>query len=220
MDEPARVGILGGTFDPIHFGHLRAAESLRELMGLNRIRFVPARVPPHKQSGGVATAEDRYEMVRCAVRNEPHFEVSRVEIERSGPSYTVETLAEIRRRHPDEALFFLTGSDAFRDIRTWKQWEELLDNYSFIVHARPGWGLVAAMDAVPERMRSRIVTVGAEEPPPKRVGPTLYFAEPLTLNISATEIRRLARCGRSIHYLVPLEVEDYIRENRLYEDVR
>ena len=229
--SPERIGILGGTFDPVHFGHLRAAESIREAMALSRLLFVPARLPPHKSRPSVASADDRYQMVASAVRGSPHFSVSRVELDREGPSYTIDTLTELGRERPRARLFFIIGIDAFREIRSWRRWEELLASYSFVVHGRPGYGLAGAYEVVPPPLRLRLVEVGPgstagqgpDAPPgplgpagPPGHGPALYLVSALTLNISSTEIRALVRQGRSIRYLVPAEVEDYITSRRLY----
>jgi len=213
-----RWGVLGGTFDPIHFGHLRAAESVREAMVLDRIVFVPSRVPPHKARPAVTSAEDRYLMVEAAVSLQPTFEVSRIEIERQAPSYTIDTLAQLAGQDPEREVFFITGIDAFREIRTWRQWEELLRTYSFIVHGRPGYGLAGAFEVVPEELRSRLVEIRNGAPPSSERGPSIYLVNALTLNISATEIRAFVRAGRSIRYLVPPEVESYIAEHRLYKE--
>ncbi len=213
-----RLGVLGGTFDPVHLGHLRAAESVREAMGLDRILFVPACIPPHKARPTVTSAEDRYRMVQAAVGNEPTFEVSRLEIERQGPSYTADTLAELAKQDPPGEIFFITGIDAFRDIRSWERWEELLRAYSFVVHGRPGYGLAGAFEAVPDSLRSQLVEIRNGVSAPSGRGPSIYLVNALTLNISATEIRAIVRSGRSIRYLVPPEVESFIAEHRLYQE--
>jgi nicotinate-nucleotide adenylyltransferase len=212
-----RLGVLGGTFDPVHLGHLRAAESIREAMRLDRVLFIPASVPPHKARPSIASAEERYDMVAAAVRGSPHFSVSRVELDREGPSYTIDTLAEIAAGEPDAELFFIIGIDAFREIQSWKRWEELLRKYSFVVHGRPGYGLAGAYEVVPRDLRSRLVEVGSAPLDESRGRPALFLVSALTLNISSTEIRALLRQGRSIRYLVPAEVEDYIIGRRLYQ---
>ena len=113
MSRDERLGILGGTFDPLHLGHLRAAESVREAMSLDRIVFIPSRTPPHKMRPGIAPAEDRYRMVLRALENEPAFTVSSVEVERQGPSYTIDTLSALAKRHAGTEIFFITGIDSF-----------------------------------------------------------------------------------------------------------
>lgn len=211
-----RLGVLGGTFDPVHFGHLRAAESIREAMGLDGVLFVPARVPPHKSRPSIASAEDRFQMAAAAVRGSAHFSVSRIELDREGSSYTIDTLTVLGRERPEAQLFFIVGIDAFREIRSWRRWEELLGSYSFVVHGRPGYGLAGAYEVVPPQLRSRLVEVGPVPLVREAPGPALYLVSALTLNISSTEIRALVRQGRSIRYLVPAEVEDYIISRRLY----
>jgi len=213
-----RLGVLGGTFDPVHYGHLRAAESVREAMRLDRIVFVPARVPPHKARPTVTGAEDRYQMVKAAVSPQPTFEVSRIEIERRGPSYTLDTLDQLAGENSGRQIFFITGIDAFREIRTWHRWEDLLGSYSFIVHGRPGYGLAGAVEVVPDSLRSRVVELRDGAEPPLERGPSIYLVSALTLNISATEIRALIRAERSVRYLVPPEVESYIVKHRLYQE--
>ena len=213
-----RCGVLGGTFDPVHYGHLRAAESVREAMALDRVVFIPARVPPHKARPTVTPAEDRYRMVEAAVSLQPAFTVSPVEIERQGPSYTWDTLNQLASEDAAREIFFITGIDAFREIRTWHRWEELLRCHSFIVHGRPGYGLAGAYEVVPDSLRSRLVELRNGAQPPRGRGPCIYLVSVPTLNISATEIRAFVRAGRSVRYLVPPEVEAYIMEHRLYRE--
>lgn len=196
----SKVGVLGGTFDPLHFGHLRAAEVARDELTLERVLFVPAFNPPHKLGGTVTDASVRVSMLELVLADEDGFELSSIEIERGGRSYTIETLDELQRRHPDAEYWFITGSDAFLEIRTWKDWEVLLERYAFAVHERSGVGLEEASRAVPSSLHGRIVFLQSE-----------------MLTVSSTEIRSSVRDGRSIGFLVPGAVEDYIRRNRLYE---
>ncbi len=195
----SKVGVLGGTFDPLHFGHLRAAEVARDELRLETVLFVPAANPPHKPGRGVTDASARVSMLQLALADEEGFELSNIEIERGGASYTIETLDELQRRQPDAEYWFITGSDAFVDIRTWKDWEELLERYAFVVHERPGVALERASRAVASSFHQRIVFLRRE-----------------MLNVSSTEIRRSVRDGHSVRFLVPEAVGDYIRRNRLY----
>ena len=196
----SKVGVLGGTFDPMHCGHLRAAEVARDELALETVLFVPAANPPHKPGRGVTGASARVSMLELALADEIGFELSNIEIERGGPSYTIETLDELQRRQPDAEYWFITGSDAFLDIGTWKDWETLLGRYTFAVHERPGVDLEKASRAVASSFHQRIVFLRRE-----------------MLNVSSTEIRRSVRDGHSIRFLVPKAVDDYIRRNRLYE---
>jgi nicotinate-nucleotide adenylyltransferase len=157
-------------------------------------------------------------MVEAVVEKEPSFAVSRIEIEREGPSYTIDTLAELQKSLPGTELFFITGIDSFRDIQTWNRWEELLESYAFIVHARPGSGLTMAYESVPEGMRSMLIELSDDPARPAGRGGTVYLIRAVTLDVSSTEIRAMVRAGRSIRFLVPAAVEAYIQKNRLYRE--
>jgi nicotinate-nucleotide adenylyltransferase len=210
-----RIGVLGGTFDPLHYGHLRAAEVARERGSLDKVIFVPAATPPHKTDEPIADAHHRTRMVELALRGETEFELSRIEVERGGPSYTIDTLTELSERSPQASWFFITGTDAFVEIRTWHRWEELLDNDSFIVHERPGCSIDRVMAVVPEALCDRV-----RELPMGRAlgtGPRILLLRDTMLDVSSTEIRRILREGRTIRFLVPDAVEDYLRECRLYD---
>jgi nicotinate-nucleotide adenylyltransferase len=210
-----RVGVLGGTFDPLHLGHLRAAEVVREALRLDKVLFVPAATPPHKtahDSRHVTEAAHRVEMLSRALAEEPFFEVSRVEIDRGGRSYTVETLEELAARSTDR-FFFVTGTDAFLEIRTWKSWEKLLNEYWFVVHERPGYPIEEARQVLPRGVDAAILDESTHSLRSER---RVSFLRRPMLDVSSTEIRRSIRENRSIRFLVPDSVADYIRENRLY----
>lgn len=218
MTRRERLGVLGGTFNPLHLGHLRAAETVRESMLLDQILFVPARVPPHKSDPDITPAEDRYHMIQDAIGSESSFEVSRIEIDREGPSYTIDTLRELEKRRPEADIFFITGVDSFIDIQTWWHWKELLESYPFIVHSRPGCDLKDAFEVLPGHRRSRLVPLTDGATPTVEGQAKVYLTEIVTLNISSTEIRAMVRGGRSIRFLVPIEVEAFIHSHRLYRD--
>ena len=207
-----RIGVLGGTFDPLHLGHLRAAEVVRDAMRLDRVLFVPAATPPHKASPAT-DAEHRFGMLERALAGEPFFEVSRVEIDRGGRSYTIETLEALAAGSKGSRFFFVTGTDAFSEIRTWKSWQRLLGAHWFVVHERPGFPVEAVKDALPEGISSRVLDESELEPGTE---PRVLFLRRPMLKVSSTEIRRSIRENRSIRFLVPDAVADYIRENRLY----
>ena len=196
-----RIGILGGTFDPIHMGHLITAEIVRVSAALDEIIFIPAERPPHKENKGEAPAEDRLLMVQCAVEGNPAFSVSDIELRREGPSYTVDTIAALSEQLGDAELFFITGADAMNDLYRWHDPVRLLHSCTFIVAARQGVELdesrLAEQFSPEQRSRIRIV-------------PTPH------LEISSTVIRARVRAGRSIRYLVPRAVELYIEERGLY----
>lgn len=189
------IGLLGGTFDPIHLGHLRAAENAREAFGLARVIFVPAARPPHRPEP-LTPALDRYAMTCLAVAGHPGFEVSDLEMRREGPSYTVDTLAALAEAAPGEELVLIVGGDTFPEVRTWRQAERIFELAVLGVVERPGE--TAAPDA--------------EVAPGARV----RHAEGPALDVAATRVRERVSRGLSVRYLVPDGVADYIAKRRLY----
>ena len=189
---------MGGTFDPIHHGHLVAAEDARFALSLDKVVFVPAGRPWQKSEREVSPAELRYEMTRLAVAGEDAFEVSRVEIERNGPTFTVDTLREFRRCSPGADLFFITGSDAILQILTWKDADDALRLATFVAVTRP----THRVEGLSPELRERISVL-----------------EIPALAISSTDIRRRVAEGRPIRYLVPDAVALFINEHGLYRSV-
>lgn len=193
---------MGGTFDPIHNGHLVAASEVADLLGLDEVVFVPTGTPWQKDRH-VTAAEDRYLMTVIATASNPRFSVSRVDVDRGGPTYTTDTLRDLRGRYPDCELFFITGADALASILTWQGWEELFDLATFIGVSRPGYELTAAhiveaFDRLPD---------GA-----------LRLVEVPALAISSSDCRARAAGGRPIWYLVPDGVVQYVTKRRLYRE--
>jgi nicotinate-nucleotide adenylyltransferase len=213
------VGILGGTFDPIHYAHLRLAEELADRLDLAQVRFVPAHVPPHRAAPRV-TAAHRLEMARLAVRGNPRFQVDDRECRRAGPSYTVDTLAELRSELGERTpLMLLMGEDAYLALETWSRWQRLFELAHIVVAGRPGF------DLAPERLPSALaaatrlrMTGEARDLHATGAGRVLA-ADTTELAISATEIRRLVGAGRSARYLLPEDVLVYIRSHHLYKDI-
>lgn len=194
---------MGGTFDPIHIAHLVTAEAALEQFGLDKVIFVPAGLPPHKLDHVITPAEHRYNMVALATASNKRFEVSRIEIERPGPSYSVDTVEEMRRRQPENTkLYFITGVDAILDIETWHRPERLFQLCHFIAAQRPGY----SQQAAPEIMWR----LG------QRYGCQILLVDAPAIAISSSDLRRRASDGRSIKYLVPEAVEDYIQKHGLY----
>jgi nicotinate-nucleotide adenylyltransferase len=198
--EEVRIGVLGGTFDPVHNGHLHIAEVLRQALRLSRIIWVPAGQPPHKQGQIVSSDEDRLQMLHLALASSPTDEISLVDVERRGPSYTSDTLEALRRDLGPERVFFLMGEDSLRDFPTWHHPDRILNLAELAVAGRPG------VDADLERLsrdlpavKGRVHLVPAEE-----------------LAISSSDIRRRVRANESIRDLVPPAVADYIGEHNLY----
>jgi len=198
-----RVGVFGGTFDPIHLGHLAVARSIQSSLGLDNVVFVPAGQPWLKADTPVSRVEDRVQMLRLALARRRALELSTIEADRPGPSYTVDTMETLQRQLGSDAdFFFLLGSDALMDIAKWKEPQRLIQLCQLVAFARPGFGLptMEALEVAVPGISMRVV-----------------FAEVPQVNIRATDIRRRIAEGRSIQRLVPRAVERYILEHGLYE---
>lgn len=210
----ARVGILGGTFNPIHLAHLRCAEEVREAQKLDRVLFIPSATPPHKAGRELLAVEHRLRMARLAVAGNPNFKVSGIEIERPGHSYSVDTLRLLRAQMPGVAFSFIMGADAFREIETWKEYESLFSLCDIVVISRPPYDHCALAEALPVAVRSQFCY--SENVLEHRTGNKTIFQHVTDLDISASSIRRRLARGLSIRYLVPPSVEDYITQHGLY----
>ncbi len=226
-----RIGIMGGTFDPIHLGHLRAAQEIYLAFGLDRIIFVPAARPPHKEEGVKASALHRYEMVSLATVFTPSFTVSPIELKRPGKSYSVETVREFTRIYgPETKIYFILGVDAFLEMGTWKEARELLRLTRVIVTARPGWRLDEVERSLtpahrrllgdPQLKYARVGEIDAELLEREFRPGLVLLVEVVSLDISSSEIRQLVEQGRSVRFLVPDTVAAYIEKNRLYQPAR
>jgi nicotinate-nucleotide adenylyltransferase len=211
-----KLGILGGSFDPIHLGHLRCAEEVREALDLERIVFVPAASPPHKPGRRLADAASRLAMVELAIADNPRFAVSDLELERSGISYSVDTLERFREREPEAALHFIIGADAFREVQTWRDVPRLFELASVVVANRPPDRLETTIAHLPVAAREAFCYDPLTLSYRHRSGTELRFVAITALDVSATAIRRRVHEGLSIRYLVPAGVERFIRERQLY----
>jgi nicotinate-nucleotide adenylyltransferase len=215
-----RIGIFGGTFDPIHAGHLRAAEAVRRRFGLDRILFVPSNTPPHKRRPSVAPAPARLKMVELAVRGRRGFEANAIEVRSRSTSYSVITIEKIGKLFPGARLFFILGADAFLEIKTWREWRRVLDLCALIVMTRPGTSLRAARSVLQPEYRSRMISLR----PATKIGPalaagrTIFFLRIDALPVSSTDIRRRIREGRSIDVRVPDPVAAAIGARKLYQE--
>ena len=196
----ARTGVLGGSFNPIHYGHLLLADEVLEALGLDRILFVPAGVPPHKSPALLAPAEDRYAMVKLATAAHPRFEVSDVELRRAGPSYTVDTLEALRIPRPD--LYLLVGSETFLDLLSWREPRRIAELAQLVVVPRVG----SAFD--PDSAAARKIV--------REVGQEPLIVRATSLPISASDLRRRVREGRSLAFRLPDAVIAYIATRGLY----
>lgn len=186
-----KIGILGGTFNPIHIGHLILAQELREKLGLDKIIFVPTYLAPHKDNSEIASASHRYKMIKLAIKANRQFLLSDAEIKRDGLSYTIDTLKEFKKLYPVDDLYFIIGSDLLKYLDEWKDLGEIINMVKFIVATRPGYPL--------EKIPSYISTI------PIRA-----------VDISGFEIRKAVRENKSFRYLVPEAVYKYINKNKLY----
>lgn len=219
--RPARsagpVGILGGTFDPVHVGHLRAAIEMRDALGLAQVRLVPAHVPPHRAQP-VASAEHRLALLRLAVRGVPGIRVDDRELGRAGPSYTIDTLAELRAELGRRPLCLLVGDDAFRGLPTWHRWQALFDLAHVVVMQRPP--LPGAVHTLPAELGQFLREREADSPPALAQAPCgLVWRQAIPpLDVSATRIRALLRAGHSARFLVTDGCLRYIRGHHLYTD--
>lgn len=223
-----RLGVMGGTFNPIHYGHLAAANEVREAFVLDTVIFVPAAVPPHKDVAEITDPRHRFMMTVLATVSHPHFAVSSVEIDRPGASYTVDTIAQLKHLYQEpNSVYFIVGIDAFLDIASWRQPDVLLGSCHTVVTSRAGYNLhelapsplrqVAGLH--PRLTFQPMPGKGPLDSPGFQVRGTpyqIYLQEISRLDISSTDIRQRVKTGRSVRYLVPDSVDAYIRKYQLY----
>jgi nicotinate-nucleotide adenylyltransferase len=198
-----RIGVLGGTFNPIHLGHLLIAQDAMEQMTLDRVKFIPSAMPPHKTAEALASERDRLRMIKLAVRGNERFEVDDIEIRRGGKSYTVDTLLELRRREPKADFYFIIGADSLRELHQWREAQRVVRLCTFVTVPRPGFESKPVVDrrldaASRKRLRQHVL-------------------QGHSCDIASREIRSRVASGRSIRYLVPDAVTDYIRRHGLYQ---
>ena len=211
-----RIAIMGGTFNPIHFGHLRIAEEVREAFSLDKALFIPTFQPPHKDNGSLISPEHRLEMVRLAIKDNPFFEASDIEIKRGGRSYSVVTLKALHEMHPDIEIHFIVGTDSFNDITTWCEYEELFRLTNFIVIPRPGYAVKKIGEVLPVELARKFWYDSEKAVYANAYGRFVSYMETTLYSISASRIRKMIKEELSTRYLLPVEVEGYIRKNRLY----
>ncbi|XEC97610.1 nicotinate-nucleotide adenylyltransferase [Paenibacillus tarimensis] len=193
-----QVGLMGGTFDPIHFGHLLAAESAREDFGLDEVWFIPSYTPPLKENEPAASPEERLEMVFRALDFQPYFRAVDIELERGGTSYTIDTVTALKELYPGREFSFIIGADRVNDLREWHRIEELAESVTFIALERPG--VTMNESDVPDYLRGKI-----------------RRCEMPQIGISSTDIRNRRAQGRSIRFLLPDKVYQFIQRNGIYE---
>lgn len=203
-DASLRLGAVGGTFDPPHYGHLALAENARVQLGLDRILFVPAGQPPHKSERPVTPTRHRVAMVEAAIAGNPAFTISRVDLDRPGPHYTIEMLVLLRQEHPQAELFFLIGGDSLAEFLSWRDPAGIVRQARLAVMQRPGWQAnLEALEREIAGIRERLVWLDAPR-----------------LGITGSDLRRRVRAGLPLRYLVPPPVAAYVREQGLYTDSR
>ena len=200
--EAVRIGILGGTFDPVHFGHLILAETCRDVLRLDQFRFVPVGDPPHKPDAKISDGQSRADMLLLAVSGYPEFVIDRRELKRNGPSFTVDTLAELTAENPGSELFFLMGADSLRELPTWRQPERIAELATIVACNRPGLPRLdrpQIVEWVSSTIAARVITIAVPG-----------------MDLSATDLRHRVAEGRGLRFLTPRAVEAYILHHGLY----
>jgi nicotinate-nucleotide adenylyltransferase len=210
------IGVYGGTFNPIHFGHLRAAEEICYRFRLSKVLFVPSAQPPHKNCKEIIDPLHRLKMATLAITGNEHFQVSDIEVNRSGKSYTIDTLRELKRQNPEKNFYFIAGLDAFREIHTWHRWRELFAETDFVVTSRPGVPEPGRGKLIPAAVRREFKYSARDNVFVHRSGCRVYFVKVTGIDISSSAIRKMVREGQSIRYLLPRRAIEYIVENKLY----
>jgi nicotinate-nucleotide adenylyltransferase len=217
--KPARVGLFGGTFNPIHLGHLRAAEEVAERLDLERLVFLPCAQPPHKRGSKevIAPAHERLEWVRLAIAGNPRFAVDPIELAREGPSYSVDTLRTLRSDSDAEPPIFVIGLDAFAEIDSWREPEELFALASFAVLTRPPAASGSFTACLPRSLRETLeLSADGTSARHPTASTWVQLVEITALDISATDVRARFRAGLSVRYLVPEPVREAILESGVY----
>jgi len=214
-----RIGVYGGTFDPVHNGHLSVAAAVLELFALDGILFVPAFVPPHKRTRAISAPYHRYAMLVLATLDQAAMMVSAIELEAPTQPYTIETLKRLQQAQPTAQLFFIMGADSFEEVTLWREYERLLGEHNIIVAARPGFRVGETMTAhLSSRLQAQVVDLcGGRRPDRESLAvPHIYLTDVVMADVSASGIREAVSCGRPIDHLVPPPVARYIEKYSLY----
>ena len=217
MGEPdvPRLGVYGGSFDPIHCGHLEPVDSVRRTLGLDRVLFVPAFAPPHKPSGASASSHHRFAMTALALEPFQDFVLSDFEVARGGTTYTVETLRHLRARLPRTEIVLMLGSDTLATIHTWRAWREIVEGYRLAVVYREPFDRAHLQRSLSPELASRLAPEGAslDEAPE---GATIFWGDNAPVTISSTWIRKAVSAGEPLDGRLPSPVESYLRKQNLY----
>jgi nicotinate-nucleotide adenylyltransferase len=214
---PLRLGVFGGTFDPVHLGHLRAAQEALEILGLDEMLFVPVSVPPHKPSRKILSFQSRWRMLQLAIANNARFRLSDLERRMPGKSYTVHSLKKLHEENPGAELFFLVGGDAFFEMDTWYQFQEIFRLAAVAVLSRLECGEEEILEFLSKKVSDLYGIVPENREIRHPVLPSVFSLRNTRMDISSTRIRELVAEGLSIQYLVPDNVLGYIEENGLYK---
>ena len=215
-----RIGLMGGTFNPVHLAHLHIAEEARQACALDRVVFIPAGDPPHKPLAGEVPFALRSRMVMLAINGNPFFELSEIEGERTGKSYSIDTIRAFRERFPQDELYFIIGSDSFLEIGLWHCFRDIFASCNLIVVERPGKRISDPAEALPVAIRAEFSYTPGTRRLDHCSGTSVRFLSGCPLDISSSKIRALAASGRSIAHLVPPQVAAYITEQGIYDTCR
>lgn len=210
------VAVFGGSFNPIHFGHLRIAEEVRQGLGPDKVIFMPAATPPHKPDEKQASAKDRLAMVRLAIADNPGFEASDMEMMRGGLSFTIDTVRELKKDKQGLKISLILGDDSFNGISTWCEYEALLETAHFIVVPRPGYGAKKIGEALPVELARKFWYDADSGSYRNSFGTSVTYFDTTLMAVSSSGIREMIRQGGSARYLLPEKVIEYIVENGLY----
>lgn len=213
-----KTGILGGTFNPIHNAHLRIAEEVQQAFALDRILFIPAATPPHKDVAGEVSFKHRLAMVEVAIQGNPAFQASDIETHRRGKSFSVDTLEILRQEDPRGERFFIIGLDSYRDISSWKDFEKLFSLCHLVVTTRPGIKIEAPLAPLPVAIHEDFCYDKRAEKIRHKSGNYVFFLRETQLDISSTQVRELLAAGQPATGIIPAAVEDYIEEHGLYRN--
>ncbi len=210
-----KIGILGGTFDPVHFGHLRTAEEIGEFFELEKVYLIPSNKPPHKKGRVISSFQDRLYMIKCAIEDSDRLDVLDIEGRRSGYSYTIDTLRELTSDNyfgKEVQIYFIIGSDAFMEIETWKEYKELFKYANFVIVKRSGYNnidrLIRKINLFESQKHKHMIRLST--------GKSIYMVKVTHMDISSTQIRELVKKGKSISFLLPEKVKEYILKKGLY----
>lgn len=217
-NKQQRAGLFGGTFDPIHFGHLRAAEEIKQILNLDKVYFIPTSVSPHKQDNNVTASADRLEMLKLSIEGNKYFDISEFELESETPSYTINTLEHFNQMEPDLEMYFIVGNEQFNYIESWKEYKRLFDLSNFAVITRPGFSDLSSTK-VPLALKEDFRYSNSIENVISFTNKTkeIVFIEIKGIEISSTDIRAFVKSKKSIKYLVPDKVQDFILSEKLYD---